>query len=65
MTRQSGLRLAGERHQRGLTRAQLAQAMGATSGRESQIGRGELAAIDAVARSSNGSTSSPASATTL
>lgn len=34
----------------GLTQAQLAQAMGVTPGRVSQIERGELATIDAVAR---------------
>src|SRR5690348_18391948 len=50
MARQSGQRLAEERKRHGLTQAQLAQAMGVTSGRVSQIERGELATIDAVAR---------------
>ncbi|MGH3157576.1 MAG: helix-turn-helix transcriptional regulator [Streptosporangiaceae bacterium] len=50
MARQSGQRLAEERKRQGLTQAQLAQAMGVTPGRVSQIERGELATIDAVAR---------------
>ena len=50
MARQSGQRLAGERKQRGLTQAQLAQTMGVTPGRVSQIERGELPTIDAIAR---------------
>jgi DNA-binding XRE family transcriptional regulator len=50
MARQSGHRLAEERRQRGLTQAQLAQTMGVTSGRVSQIERGELATIEAIAR---------------
>ena len=50
MARQSGHRLAKERKRHGLTQAQLAQAMGVTPGRVSQIERGELATIDAVAR---------------
>jgi DNA-binding XRE family transcriptional regulator len=50
MARQSGQRLAEERKRHGLTQAQLAQAMGVTPGRVSQIERGELATIDAVAR---------------
>src|SRR6516225_2347486 len=50
MARQSGQRLAEERKRHGLTQAQLAQAMGVTPGRVSQIKRGELATIDAVAR---------------
>jgi len=50
MARQSGHRLAEERKRRGLTQAQLAQAMGVTPGRISQIERGELATIEAVAR---------------
>jgi ribosome-binding protein aMBF1 (putative translation factor) len=50
VARQSGYRLAEERKQRGLTQAQLAQAMGVTPGRVSQIERGEVATIDAVAR---------------
>jgi len=40
-----------EAERRGLTRAQLAPAMSVTPGRVSQIERGELATIDAVARS--------------
>src|SRR5437762_10890308 len=50
MARQSGHQLAEERKRHGLTQAQLAQAMGVTPGRVSQIERGELATIDAVAR---------------
>jgi ribosome-binding protein aMBF1 (putative translation factor) len=50
MARQSGHRLTGERKRRGLTQAQLAQAMRVSPGRVSQIERGELATIDAVAR---------------
>jgi DNA-binding XRE family transcriptional regulator len=50
MARQSGHRLAEVCRRRGLTRAQLAQAMGVTPGRVSQIERGELATIEAVAR---------------
>src|SRR5215469_16989881 len=50
MARQSGQRLAEERKHHGLTQAQLAQAMGVTPGRVSQIERGELATIDGVAR---------------
>jgi DNA-binding XRE family transcriptional regulator len=50
MARQSGYRLAEERKRRGLTQAQLAQAMRVSPGRVSQIERGELATIDAVAR---------------
>lgn len=48
--RQSGFRLAEERKRRGLTQAQLAEAMGVTSGRVSQIERGEVATMEAVAR---------------
>jgi DNA-binding XRE family transcriptional regulator len=50
MARQSGYRLAEERKRHGLTQAQLAKAMGVTPGRVSQIERGEVATIDAVAR---------------
>ena len=50
MARQSGQRLAGERKQRGLTQAQLAEIMGVTPGRVSQIERGELSTIEAIAR---------------
>lgn len=50
MARQSGQRLAGERKRHGLTQAQLPQAMGISPGRVSQIERGELATIEAVAR---------------
>ncbi|MDQ2810831.1 MAG: helix-turn-helix domain-containing protein [Actinomycetota bacterium] len=50
MARQSGLRLAEERKQRGLIQAQLAEAMGVTPGRVSQIERGELSTIEAIAR---------------
>ena len=50
MARQSGYQLAEERKRRGLTQAQLAEAMGVSAGRVSQVERGELATIDAVAR---------------
>ncbi len=50
MARQSGHRLAEERKRHGLTQAQLADAMGVTPGRVSQIERGEVATIDALAR---------------
>ncbi|MGH3181026.1 MAG: helix-turn-helix domain-containing protein [Streptosporangiaceae bacterium] len=50
MARQSGQRLAEERKQRGLTQAQLAESMGVTPGRVSQIERGELSTIEAIAR---------------
>ena len=50
MARQIGARLAEERKRHGLTQAELAPAMGVTPGRVSQIERGELATIDAVAR---------------
>jgi DNA-binding XRE family transcriptional regulator len=50
MARHTGLRLAEERKRHCLTQAKLAQAMGITPGRVSQIERGELATIDAVAR---------------
>ena len=45
-----GQRLAEERKQRGLTQAQLAETMGVTPGRVSQIERGELSTIEAIAR---------------
>jgi Helix-turn-helix len=44
MARQSGQRLAEERKRHGLTQAQLAQTMGVTPGRVSQIERGGLTA---------------------
>lgn len=50
MARQSGQRLAEERKQRGLTQAQLAKTMGISPGRVSQIERGELSTIEAIAR---------------
>ena len=50
MARQSGHRLAEERKGHGLTQAQLAEAMGVTPGRVSQIERGEVATIEALAR---------------
>lgn len=50
VARQSGYRLAEERKRHGFTQAQLARAMGVTPGRVSQIERGDLATIDAVAR---------------
>ena len=52
MARQSGQRLADERKQRGLTQAQLAETMGVTPDRVSQIERGELSTIEAIARTS-------------
>jgi len=50
MARQSGQRLAEERKQRGLTQAQLAETMGVTPGRVSQIERGKLSTVEAIAR---------------
>jgi DNA-binding XRE family transcriptional regulator len=50
MARQSGHRLAEERKRHGLTQAQLAEVMHVTPGRVSQIERGELATIEAIAR---------------
>lgn len=50
MARQSGYQLAEERKRHGLTQAQLATAMGVSPGRVSQVERGELATIEAVAR---------------
>lgn len=50
MARQSGYRLAEERKRHGLTQAQLAQAMSVTPGRVSQVERGEVATVDAIAR---------------
>lgn len=50
MARQSGHRLAEERRQHGLTQAQLAEIMGVTPGRVSQIERGKLSTIEAIAR---------------
>lgn len=50
MARQSGQQLAEERKRHGLTQAQLAEAMGVSAGRVSQVERGELATIEAIAR---------------
>lgn len=50
MARQGGHRLAEERRRHGLTQAKLAQAMGVTPGRVSQIERGDVATIEAIAR---------------
>jgi DNA-binding XRE family transcriptional regulator len=50
MARQTGSRLAEERQRHGLTQAQLAETMGVTPGRVSQIECGEFATIEAVAR---------------
>jgi DNA-binding XRE family transcriptional regulator len=50
MARQTGHRLAEGRKRHGLTQAQLAETMDVTPGRVSQIERGELATIEAVAR---------------
>ncbi|MBB4933936.1 DNA-binding XRE family transcriptional regulator [Lipingzhangella halophila] len=50
MARQSGYRLAEERRTRGLTQADLAEAMGVTPGRVSQIERGEVSTIEALTR---------------
>jgi DNA-binding XRE family transcriptional regulator len=50
IAQQSGQRLAEERKQHGLTQAQLAETMGVTPGRVSQIERGELSTIEAIAR---------------
>lgn len=49
MARQTGCRLAEERKRHGITQAQLAETMGVTPGRVSQIERGQLATIQAVA----------------
>ncbi|SRR6266702_7533102 len=50
LPRQSGERLAGERQRRGISQARLAEAMGVTPTHVSQIERGEVATIEAVAR---------------
>src|SRR5260370_7933364 len=49
MARQTGYRLAGERKRQGLTQAPLADTMGVTPGRVSQVERGETATIEALA----------------
>ncbi len=68
MARQSGQRLAEERKQRSITQAQLAETIGVTPGRVSQIERGELSTIEAIAATSRHSagtwSSSPTSPTT-
>lgn len=50
MARQSGRRLAEERKRHGLTQVQLADVMGITPGRVSQIERGEVSTLDAIVR---------------
>jgi DNA-binding XRE family transcriptional regulator len=50
MAHQSGHRLAEERKRHGLTQAQLAEVMGVTPGRVSQIERGEVSTVEALAR---------------
>jgi DNA-binding XRE family transcriptional regulator len=50
MARQGGYRLAQERKRHGLTQAQLAEVMSVTPGRVSQIERGEVSTIEAIAR---------------
>ena len=50
MAEQWGYQLAEQRKRLGFTQAGLAEIMGVTPGRVSQIERGELATIDAVAR---------------
>ncbi len=51
LARQAGQRLSDERRRHGVTQAQLAQAMGVTPpGRVSQIERGEVATVEAIAR---------------
>jgi DNA-binding XRE family transcriptional regulator len=50
MARQSGHRLAEERKRHGLTQAQLADVMGITPGRVSQIERGAVSTLDAIVR---------------
>ena len=50
MARQGGYRLAKERKRHGLTQAQLADVMGITPGRVSQIERGEVSTLDAIVR---------------
>ena len=50
MARQSGHRLAEERRRHGLTQAQLADVMGLSPGRVSQIERGEVSTLNAIVR---------------
>jgi DNA-binding XRE family transcriptional regulator len=50
MARQSGYRLAEERKRRGLTQARLAEVMGVSPGRVSQIERGEVSTLDSIVR---------------
>jgi transcriptional regulator with XRE-family HTH domain len=50
MARQSGHRLAEERRRHGLTQAQLADVMGISPGRVSQIERGEVSTLNAIVR---------------
>jgi transcriptional regulator with XRE-family HTH domain len=50
MARQSGHRLAELRKRHGLTQAQLAEVMGITPGRVSQIERGEVSTLDSIVR---------------
>ncbi|GII02628.1 helix-turn-helix domain-containing protein [Planobispora takensis] len=45
-----GYRLAERRKERGLTQTELAERMGVTKSRVSQIERGEVSTIDAIAR---------------
>ncbi|WIN00964.1 helix-turn-helix transcriptional regulator [Actinoplanes oblitus] len=46
----NGYRLAERRKSIGLTQAEVAERMGVTKGRVSQIERGEVATVDAIAR---------------
>lgn len=50
MARQSGHLLAEERHRLRLTQAELARIMGVSPGRVSQIERGEVSTVQALAR---------------
>jgi DNA-binding XRE family transcriptional regulator len=50
MARQTGYRLAEERKRHGLTQAQLAELMGISPGRVSQIERGDVSTLDAIVR---------------
>ena len=50
LARSGGFRLAEERRRMGLTQAQVAETMGVTAGRVSQIERGEISGLAALAR---------------
>lgn len=50
IARQGGYRLAEERKRHGLTQAQLAEVMGVSPGRVSQIERGEVSTLASIVR---------------